>query len=75
MSLFEFLGTLENTLNEIEVKGKKNINYLGGCFRAIDELRKALNEQSPVTDNKQQSGGEEDGRQTDTGLTACDNDK
>lgn len=67
MSFLEFLNTLENTLDELEVKGKRNINYLGGCFRAIEEARKSL--------MTKPSGGVEDGRQTDTGLTACDNDK
>lgn len=66
MSLLEFLNTLENTLNELEVKGKKNINYLYGCFVAIEDARKSIL-------SVPEDGGEVDGRQTDIGTDGSDN--
>lgn len=40
--MIEFLDTLEMTLNQIEVKGKNNIDYMLGCFVAIEKMKKAL---------------------------------
>ena len=57
MNILDFLNKLENTLEEIEVKGRNNHDRLMGCFIAIDQLRQALLNAT--------KDGEENGRQTD----------
>ena len=43
----EFLASLLQTLNCIEVKGKDNMNYLLGCILAIEQqIKKIENEDS-----------------------------
>ena len=60
MNLFVFLNKLENTLNDIDVKGKENISKLMGCFLAIEELRQAI--------LSTKDGEKEDGGQVNTGT-------
>ena len=48
MDWLTFLNALENTLNQIEVKGKENLDCMYGCFIAIDKARQTvLAEQKP----------------------------
>ena len=65
MDWMAFLTALENTLNEIEVKGKQNNDHLMGCFIAIDRAKEFLMQQPPV---EKDEGGEDNGRQTDIGF-------
>lgn len=67
-----WLNTLENTLEQIDVKGRENHDYLVGCFIAIDKAREALAMEQQMKQNK---GGEDDGRQADIGLNASYTDK
>ena len=71
MSWLEFLNTLEETLNHIEVKGKVNIDYMNGCFYAIEQMRQSLfslaqqekqKEEDKPPEEKLGKGGDEDGR-------------
>ena len=73
MSIFEFLNTLESTLNTIEVKGKDNLNSLFSCLMAIDEYRNTLKSQieeqmKQEVEQKPEDGGDEVGRQSDIGT-------
>jgi len=64
MDWLSFLNAMENTLNEIEVKGKQNMDYLVGCFIAIDKAREIVIQQS--------QGGEENGEQADSATPTGD---
>lgn len=46
----EFLTSLLQTLNCIEVKGKDNVNYLLGCILAIEGALKQMD-----SENKEES--------------------
>ena len=75
MGLLDFLNTLENTLESIEVKGKHNIDAMAGCFMAIEQMRDsfcAMAQKELMKPN----GGEEVGRQSDIGTdTGNDSNK
>ena len=58
MDFLQFLNTLENTLNQITVHGRPNIERMAGIFMAIDKQRSSIME-------SMQKDGEEDGRQVD----------
>lgn len=45
-----FLETLLKTLNQIEVKGKDNVNYLLGCICAIEKVLNDMETQEEKTD-------------------------
>ena len=68
MSFVEFLTTLENTLESINICGKDNIDRMNACFIAIDEMRNSIiqmaqkhkEEETPV-DTSTGDGGEKDG--------------
>ena len=49
----EFLERLLQSLNEIEVKGKANIDILLGCMMAIEKAIAQLNE----TETKEETNG------------------
>ncbi len=57
MDILSFLNTLENTLCNLEVRGRDNIDRLMGCFIAIDNMKQAI-----------LKDGEENGRQSDIGT-------
>lgn len=42
MDWFVFLDTMENTLEQVEVHGKNNIDCMLGCFIAIQDARNYL---------------------------------
>ena len=42
MNFVEFLTTLENTLDEISVCGKGNVDRMNACFIAINEMRNSI---------------------------------
>ena len=71
MNFLQFLATLENTLEQISVRGKEDIDRMEGIFFAITKMRKEIilemgKEENP---NKQEpQGGEVDGRQSDIGV-------
>lgn len=46
----EFLKTLLKTLNQIEVRGKDNVNYLLGCICAIEKVLNDMETQEEKTD-------------------------
>ncbi len=50
----DILTTIIGTLNEIEVKGKDNLNHLLACIRALEDLEAKIS-QIDVSDNKQES--------------------
>lgn len=70
MNILDFLNALENTLNELSITGRDNMDKLMGCFIAIDRLRESLRQPAESDTNK---GGEMDGRQADI-ATAESND-
>ena len=37
--LYAMLDTLTNTFEEIDVKGRKNVNLMLGCMGAVDEMK------------------------------------
>lgn len=49
----DFLTSLLQTLNCIEVKGKDNVNYLLGCILAIEGALKQMDEEN----SKEESNG------------------
>lgn len=61
MDIINFLNMLENTLSDISVKGKDNVDKLMGCFIAIDRTRAQLIKES-----------EENGRQVDNGTESSE---
>ena len=63
MDIIQFLDTLANTLEQIEVKGRENHNRLMGCFIAIDQMKYAISKKD----------GEGDGRQVDIPTDGSDN--
>ena len=77
MGIFEFLDTLERTLNTIEVKGKENLDALYSSLMAIDSYRQSVKD-AMLQAAKQQAeaekeetpvdGGGEVGRQSDIGT-------
>ena len=71
MDILKFLNTLENTLENITVNGRKNLDRLMGCFIAIDEMRSAIMSEQNANN---QEDGDEDGRQVDNGAYGSDND-
>ena len=42
MDFIDFLSTLSNTLEEIEVHGRNNIDKMYACFFAIDRMKSSL---------------------------------
>ena len=72
MNIFDFLNTLEMTLNTIEVRGKENLEALYSSLMAIDEYRKSLAAQMKQQINEEirqpEDGGDELGRQSDIGT-------
>ena len=72
MDFLDFLNGLERTLEEIEVKGRQNHDYLMGCFLMIDKAKDsylAMQRQSQIED------GENNGRQTNIGTDTSDSNK
>ena len=74
MDFLDFLNGLERTLNQIEIKGKQNMDYMLGCFVNIDKARESYinlikSKNQPIED------GEKDGRQTDIGTDSSDSNK
>ena len=63
MNILEFLTRIETSLNLVEVKGKENLGYILGCLMAIDEAKQSI-----------LNGGEDNGRQSDTGLDSGSGD-
>jgi hypothetical protein len=67
MNFVEFLTTLENTLNEVSVCGKNNVDKLSACFIAIEEMRNSIiqmaqkHKEEALTDTPTGNGGETDG--------------
>lgn len=50
LSMKDFLETLLKTLNQIEVKGKDNVNYLLGCICAVEKVLNDMETQEEKTD-------------------------
>ena len=77
MNIFDFLNTLESTLNTIEVKGKGNLEALYSSLMAIDEYRKSLASQMRQKMDEEieqpEDGGDEVGRQGDIGTESGNN--
>ena len=67
MGFLDFLNTLENTLDGIDVHGKENVNKLNACFFAIDDMRESILS-SIKSELKKPDGGEDNGRQADIGT-------
>lgn len=64
MEFITFLNVLDNTLDNIEVHGRENVDRMAGIFRAIDNMRYQLT-----------SEGEDDGRQVDIGTDSSNDSK
>lgn len=58
MSFLEFLDTLKNTLDDITVCGKENINRMFSIYMAIDGQRQAIL-------SSMNKDGDNNGRQSD----------
>ena len=73
MSWLEFLTTMENSLNSIEVKGEDNLRLLLGCLDAVSRAKKSLMSINPMNIEQKptEAGGEEDGRQSDKHTDPC----
>lgn len=68
--LYAMLDTLTNTFEEIDVKGRKNVNLMLGCMGAVDEMKLMILESI----KSEKEGTEvEDGGSGDIG-TASGND-
>lgn len=48
----DFLNQLLTTLNQIEVKGKNNMDYLLGAIMAVQSALDGLNEKEEETDGR-----------------------
>ena len=69
MGFIEFLDRLHNTLEEIEVHGKNNIESMYACMRAISEMKESIIQSMQAEMAKKQPvGGDEVGRQSDIGA-------
>ena len=66
MNIFEFLGRMENTLSEISVRGKADIQAMHACLQAIEDYRAFLLAQQ--NDSKADKEVRDDGRQSDIGT-------
>lgn len=75
MDILGFLNRMEFTLNDIEVKGRDNLDKLYACMLAIDQMRQEIamsaNAENNTAPNK--DGEEQDGRQADIGAPASVN--
>ena len=74
MNIFEFLLRMENTLSTISVRGKEDIQSMHSCLEAIDNYRQFLLTPPPPTEEKPKEEVTDDGRQSDNGASASDND-
>ena len=70
MNFVEFLDTLANTLDDIEVHGRENVNLMAVCFSAIEQMRDSImnmpqrmkpDEEKPEEQQEPVVGGEKDG--------------
>ena len=65
MDFLQFLNTLENTLEQISIRGRDDADRMTGIFMAIDNQRAMI-----LASMKK--GGDESGRQNDTGIADSD---
>lgn len=67
MNIIGMLDQLANSLGQIEIKGRENIDIMLGCMIAIDQIKAVFTEFMQPTEEavEKPEVGEEDGRQTD----------
>lgn len=78
MNIIAMLDQLANSLGQIEIKGRDNIDIMLGCMIAIDRIKSVISEYMQPTKEaveKPEVGEDEDGRQTDIGINTSDTDK
>lgn len=73
MDFLGFLNRMEITLNDIEVKGRDNIDKLYACMLAIDQMRQAIAMSANDNTAPNKDGEEQDGRQADISAPASVN--
>ena len=69
MNFLQFLNTLENTLENISIRGRDDLERVGGICAAIDQMRHS------ILNPHKKEGGEEDGRQSDIGTDSGNDSK
>ena len=87
MDIISFLTMLENTLNQIDVKGQENLDRLLGCIIQTRNVKAALmgnqgeittgempTEEMPTENVSTPEGGEVDGGQSDITTDASNGD-
>jgi len=78
MNIIGMLDQLANSLEQIEIKGRDNIDIMLGCMIAIDKIKSVISEYMQPTKEtveKPEVGEDEDGRQTDIGINTSNTDK
>ena len=78
MNFLEFLDTLQNTLDEIEVRGRKNIDAMSASMNAIEAMKNSIIasfQQEIAKPTETVDGGDEVGRQGDIGTESGREDK
>ena len=77
MNIIGMLDQLANSLEQIEIKGRDNIDIMLGCMIAIDKIKSVISEYMQPTKEavEKPKVGEDDGRQTDIGVNTSDTDK
>ena len=69
MDFLTFLNTMRNSLNQIEVKGKENLDTLFSCILATESMIDSIKNMA----NKEIDDGGElaDGRRSDNSTDSC----
>ena len=72
MNIFEFLSRMENTLSNISVRGKEDVQSMHACLQAIDDYRTFLLTPPKPDEKKDEKAPSqevmEDGRQGNIGT-------
>lgn len=65
MNFLQFLNILDNTLEHISVRGREDLERMGGIYSAIDKMKEQCISK----------GGDDSGRQNNSGADPCNDSK